>query len=219
MGELAEVVNVCEHGDHPAPAGLRYCSTDCERCDNCLGEACGRCDPPTRIVFIPLSKGLHALVDPLDAIEVRKHKWQVKLRPRGPAYAVTTVKGADGKRRMLQLHRFVWNLHGGHTTPVVDHENGVGLDCRWSASNLRAATHEQNAWNASAHKDSKSGTRGVSYDKRSKKWRARVMRKGKEVQVAACASKSDAVAARAAAVREMHREFARVTDQQQSEEI
>jgi len=25
--------NVCEHGDHPAPEGRRFCSPDCERCE------------------------------------------------------------------------------------------------------------------------------------------------------------------------------------------
>lgn len=209
MGELAEVediVNVCEHGDHPAPAGMRYCSRDCEKCDTTLGHACDRCEPPA-MIFVPLSRGLHALVGATDAREVRGRKWQVKLRPRGPAYAVTTVRGADGKRYMVQLHRFVWQLHGGHATPIVDHENGVGLDCRWS--NLRCANHLQNAWNASAHKDSKSGVRGVSYDERKKKWIARVTRAGRRVQVASCVKREDAVAARDRAAWEMHGEFAR----------
>lgn len=26
--------NVCEHGDHPAPAGKRFCSEACERCEH-----------------------------------------------------------------------------------------------------------------------------------------------------------------------------------------
>jgi hypothetical protein len=27
-------VNVCEHGDHPAPAGKRFCSPACQRCES-----------------------------------------------------------------------------------------------------------------------------------------------------------------------------------------
>lgn len=202
-------MNVCEHGDHPAPAGMRFCSLDCERCEGCeaMDFMCDRCAPPGP-VFVPLSRGLHALIGATDAAKVSEHRWQVKLRPRGPAYAVTTVRGADGRRHFVQLHRFVWQLHGGHATPIVDHENGVGLDCQWR--NLRCANHLQNAWNASAHKDSKSGVRGVSYDERAKKWRARVTRAGKRVQVALCATKSEAVAARDRAVREMHGEFSRL---------
>lgn len=78
---------------------------------------------------------------------------------------------------------------------------------RWS--NLRCANHLQNAWNASAHKDSKSGVRGVSYDERKKKWIARVTRAGRRVQVASCVKREDAVAARDRAAWEMHGEFAR----------
>ena len=43
-----EVENVCEHGDHPAPAGHRFCSYDCQICDgnsnNGCDGFCERCD-------------------------------------------------------------------------------------------------------------------------------------------------------------------------------
>lgn len=26
--------NVCEHGDHPAPDGKRFCSPECARCEH-----------------------------------------------------------------------------------------------------------------------------------------------------------------------------------------
>lgn len=29
-----KVVNVCEHGDHPAPEGKRFCSIECEECES-----------------------------------------------------------------------------------------------------------------------------------------------------------------------------------------
>jgi len=39
--------NVCEHGDHPAPAGVRYCSVACAECEALeppAGRECaGRC--------------------------------------------------------------------------------------------------------------------------------------------------------------------------------
>lgn len=42
--------NVCEHGDHPAPAGQRFCSPECKRCEatdadfsvGCAGICFGR---------------------------------------------------------------------------------------------------------------------------------------------------------------------------------
>lgn len=38
-GEFCE--NVCEHGDHPAPLGVRFCSDACRRCER---ESEGGCD-------------------------------------------------------------------------------------------------------------------------------------------------------------------------------
>lgn len=34
-------MNVCEHGDHPAPAGQRFCSEACQRCE---AESVNGCD-------------------------------------------------------------------------------------------------------------------------------------------------------------------------------
>ena len=31
-------MNVCEHGDHPAPEGQRFCSRECAECDRTDGE-------------------------------------------------------------------------------------------------------------------------------------------------------------------------------------
>ena len=30
---MNEGENVCEHGDHPAPAGKRFCGIECEACE------------------------------------------------------------------------------------------------------------------------------------------------------------------------------------------
>lgn len=35
--------NVCEHGDHSAPDGRRYCSTACEKCDATDPQPDGEC--------------------------------------------------------------------------------------------------------------------------------------------------------------------------------
>lgn len=42
--------NVCEHGDHEAPEGKRFCSKECEACEHAISEdgcsnLCGRRDP------------------------------------------------------------------------------------------------------------------------------------------------------------------------------
>jgi hypothetical protein len=33
MTKQKRAENVCEHGDHPAPPGRRYCSDACQECD------------------------------------------------------------------------------------------------------------------------------------------------------------------------------------------
>lgn len=35
--------NVCEHGDHPAPDGKRFCSPECERCEHAEHFPDGEC--------------------------------------------------------------------------------------------------------------------------------------------------------------------------------
>jgi HNH endonuclease len=49
-----------------------------------------------------------------------------------------------------------------------DHENLDRADCRWS--NLRDATHAENNINKPNRSDNTSGFKGVSFDKKSKKW-------------------------------------------------
>lgn len=156
--------------------------------------------------FVPLTKGFFALVDRADERAVRRHRWQVKIRPRGTAYAVSTIRIGE-RRRMVSLHRYVWELHN-LSVPLVDHKNGWGLDCR--TENLREATRMQNAWNASVHRDSASGVKGVTWDKRLRRWRARLTQAGRRVEVARCKRKRDAIAAYRRAARELHGEFARI---------
>ncbi len=42
LSEEVQAENVCEHGDHPAPEGKRFCSEACERCEH--ESAHGGCD-------------------------------------------------------------------------------------------------------------------------------------------------------------------------------
>lgn len=160
------------------------------------------------MAFVALSKGLFALIDARDRRAVARFKWQVKIRPRGTAYAVTTQRLDAWNKRFISLHRFIWELHDGIATPIVDHENGWGLDCR--LSNLRAARRDQNAWNTAVHKDSASGIKGVTFDKTKRRWRARLTHNGRRIEIGCFRSKRTAKAAyRVEAVR-LYGVFARV---------
>lgn len=77
----------------------------------------------------------------------------------------------------LKLHRVGWFLHyGSWAEGQLDHINGCKTDNR--LCNLRLCNNQQNSLNGSAHKDSLySKYKGVTYDKRSKKYMARFSNK------------------------------------------
>lgn len=77
--------------------------------------------------------------------------------------------------RLHMAHRLIWLMvTGSWPLSSVDHMNGVPDDNRWD--NLRAATHEQNMWNAKHRKDSGSPYKGIA--KNGKRWKSEIRHKG-----------------------------------------
>jgi len=86
----------------------------------------------------------------------------------GKRYLATKVSG----ERYL-VHRICWlYVHGEFPSDCVDHINGNGLDNRMA--NLRAATRVENQRNQRVGSASKTGVRGVGWDKRSARWLAHI---------------------------------------------
>jgi hypothetical protein len=113
--------------------------------------------------------------------------------------------GLDGLR--LKAHRIVFAMVHGCWPDRVDHINGIKTDNR--PENLRAATHAQNMQNAKTRSDNTSGFKGVTWDKRAKRWQAQISVAGR------CKflgyyddAKEAAEVAREARIKQ-HREFAR----------
>jgi len=116
-------------------------------------------------------------------------------------------------RKLFYAHRVAWALHHGEwPNGVIDHIDGDRLNN--ALSNLRVVTQFENARNASIGRNNTSGAVGVSFDKRSGKWRARVMHQYREVYSGLFASKEAAIAARAAKAKDygFHENNGRVAD-------
>lgn len=104
----------------------------------------------------------------------------------------------------LMLHRLVMDAPSG---VVVDHRDHNTLDCR--KQNLRACTHAENMQNRDgAHKNSRSGVRGVYWDKKNQNWRAEVRANNQRTCVGSFSTMEEARDAVTAARKRLHGEFA-----------
>jgi hypothetical protein len=131
-------------------------------------------------------------------------------------YADQQAGGFDGRgyRRVryahgspsIGVHRVIFLMHHGYLPEVIDHVNGLPDDNR--IQNLRAATHLKNNQNQNRAKHNTSGIKGVSFHKKTGKWRCSLSKNNRVKQVTCFASK-DAAAEFMELWREMaHGEFA-----------
>lgn len=113
-----------------------------------------------------------AIIDTADLPKAQQHPntWFLSAKPEINAYYVVGRFIVDNKSYYIRLHRFLMDTPAGME---VDHINHNTLDNRTSL-NLRNVTTLQNQQNRSgAQTDNKtSGIRGVSFHKKSQKWRA-----------------------------------------------
>ncbi|SCC35176.1 HNH endonuclease [Kosakonia oryziphila] len=75
-------------------------------------------------------------------------------------------------------HRLAWlYMHGVLPEKFIDHKNTIRSDNR--IKNLRLATRSQNMMNQLKRKNNTSGVKGIGWDNKVKKWRARCQVDGK----------------------------------------
>ena len=92
-------------------------------------------------------------------------------------YVFGHMPGRKGK--VYSLHRWILDDPKGYE---IDHINHNTLDN--TRNNLRKATRSQNSQNLKgAHKDSKSGIRGVYWQKNLKKWQAQICVNNKRIHL------------------------------------
>ena len=105
-----------------------------------------------------------AVVDDDDYELLNQYKWH--CNPDG--YAVRNVWNSR-KCKTISMHRFIINTPDGMLTDHINHDR---LDNR--RSNLRVCSLSQNHINLRNTINRTSGKRGVSWDKKSRKWRAQI---------------------------------------------
>jgi hypothetical protein len=109
---------------------------------------------------------------------------------------------------LYMAHRIAWLLMTGEwPEPECDHEDTDRSNNRWD--NLRQATSSQNKCNKSPRSNNKSGYRGVSWNKKNKRWCAFIQIRRKTKYLGSFTDKEKAFQVYCAAAAEHHGEFAR----------
>lgn len=160
---------------------------------------------------ITTSKGsFNVIMD--DEIATRifdRWQWHPIIDRRGIVYFQSTRR-VNSEGSELLLHREVYkyfhpeeNIEGFH----IDHINANWSDNR--RENLRKATSSQNQMNRRLNANSKSGHKGISWDKEKGKWRARASINGIEKHLGFFLLKEEAIGVYCRYIMEKHKEFAR----------
>jgi hypothetical protein len=144
---------------------------------------------------IQLTQGQVAIVDDQDFERLAQWRWYCSK-----GYAARTVN-----RRLVYMHRAI--LGDACKGKEVDHKNRNTLDNR--RENLRAATVTENHCNSCLYRNSGTGFKGVSFDKRRQKFYARVAMDGSRKHLGHFPTAEAAHAVYCAAAKELHGEFAR----------
>jgi hypothetical protein len=186
----------CGKSSHYSHAG---CSPEAEAARE-LDDDPGPDEQVIEYAEIPLTQGFVAKVDLEDyELVMAAGPWHVILDPAGVTYVRHSAR-RDGRVTTIGLHRFLTGW------PLTDHRNGDGLDNR--RANLRQATPQENARNATRNRKNTSGFKGVCWAKSHSKWRAKIGVNGRRRHLGYFATAEDAARAYDAAAREHFGEFA-----------
>lgn len=122
--------------------------------------------------LIPLSKGLHAIVNESDYRWLMQWKWYASWNKFSKTfYAMRDASRCGNNRKTILMHVAI---AATKEKPEVDHWDHIGLNC--TRLNLRPCTHSENLANTRLRKDNKLGIKGVQ--KEGKRFIARVRKEG-----------------------------------------
>jgi hypothetical protein len=116
--------------------------------------------------LIPLTQGFSAIVDDDKFEFLSQWKWYAR-KGTHTWYAGRCVRVSKTKK-VIYMHRVILN----NPLNEIDHIDSNGLNNQ--LHNLRVTTKAQNQFNRGLSMTNKSGFRGVYFNKRAKKWFARI---------------------------------------------
>ena len=116
---------------------------------------------------IPLTQGKFALVDAEDYERLMKYNWYAE-------YTCCQWKIGRRSNKIIYMSR---EIMGAPKGKEVMHKNHDGLDCR--KANLQIASHSETTQHNRLREDKTSRYKGVSWEKRRQKWKARINKDGK----------------------------------------
>jgi hypothetical protein len=145
--------------------------------------------------------GYDVLIDNDTADEILRYKWTLQSRRHG-VYFAAKIKGPDGKKKVIFLHRFIM---GDPKGKMVDHKSGNHFDNR--RENLRICENPENSRNAKIPRTNTSGFKGVT--KRGKKWEANIKFDGQPIYLGRYETAEEAAMVYEKKAKELFGEFYR----------
>jgi hypothetical protein len=146
---------------------------------------------------VTLQGGVTATIDAVDLPRVQQYCWYHAKRNHRSQYVMGRLRGTSSTR--TALHRLITNAATGQ---AVDHADCDTLNNR--RANLRFCTSRENCMNRPANWNNQSGFKGVSLNKHTNRWVAKVSREF----IGAYRSSAEAARAYDAAVIKRFGEFA-----------
>ena len=156
------------------------------------------------MAVIELTQGKVSVIDDSDYILLKKYSWSYHK----DGYAHSKIVW-NGKPRMILMHRLIMGIVDNPKL-MTDHIDMDGLNNK--RSNLRVCNHTQNGYNRKSYKGSKSKYKGVTKRCVGNKWRARIRKDTKLINIGTFNTEEEAAIAYNKKAIELHGEFARINN-------